>query len=79
MQFEYSIFAHFPNKDTIDYVGTFRNLEPVLDIGLVHLILDECIVVGGNQGPQMQYIRQGMDLLPHSMAKNGLQFISIQK
>jgi len=56
--------------DTIDYVGSFRNLEPVLDIGLVHLILDECIVVGGNQGPQMQYIRHGMDLLPRAMAQH---------
>lgn len=56
--------------DTIDYISSFTSYEAFLDTGLVEILVDECVFIGGDKGPQFQYIRHGMDLLPRAMAKN---------
>jgi monoamine oxidase len=54
------------SPDTVDYISVFYNIEPFLDVGLVEILVDECVQVE----PDFVYIRHGMDLLPRAMAEN---------
>ena len=54
------------SPNTVDYISVFYNIEPFLDVGLVEILVDECLQVE----PDFVYIRHGMDLLPRAMAKN---------
>jgi len=54
------------SADTVDYISVFYNIESFLDVGLVEILVDECVQVD----PDFEYIRHGMDLLPRAMAEN---------
>ena len=54
------------SADTVDYISVFYNIESFLDVGLVEILIDECVQVE----PDFMYIRKGMDLLPRAMAEN---------
>ena len=54
------------SADTVDYISVFYNIESFLDVGLVEILIDECVQVK----PDFMYIRKGTDLLPRAMAEN---------
>jgi protoporphyrinogen oxidase len=54
------------SANTVDYISVFNNIESFLDIGLVTILIDDCLQVDAD----FVYIRHGMDLLPRAMAEN---------
>ena len=66
LNFENCLLGANLSANTIDYISVFYNLESLLGIGLIEMLINECV----HNDPEFQYIRHGMDLLPRAIAKN---------
>ena len=68
------------SPNTIDFIGVFYNVEVHLDDSLVEMLIDECMYRKSSKetrgsysiysNDHFEYVVNGMDLIPRSMAEN---------